>query len=58
MSYEAQLREKQTQVDKVFATAENSTVVHPIILHPIIAAAPPDRQQHRNRVDYAFSARQ
>lgn len=58
MSYEAQLREKQTQVDKVFATAENSTVVRPIILHPIIAAAPPDRQQHRNRVDYAFSARQ
>ena len=28
------------------------------VVHTIIAAAPPDRQQHRNRVDYAFSARQ
>ena len=54
MTYEAQLREKQAQVDQVFASwaAENGTTVH-----QIIAAAPEDRLQHRNRVDFAASAR-
>lgn len=55
MSYDAQLREKQSQVDQVFGrwALQNGTIVH-----PILGADAADRTRHRNRLDLAFAPTQ
>ena len=55
MTYEAQLREKQAQVELAFAALATA---HGALIHPITAASEDDRVRHRNRVDFAASARQ